>query len=168
MNRAKKLALTVGGALVLIAAVAIPAVAGDQDNFMPRCSQHDVRCQNGTQSAAPWVAFPNGEFFCRQTNQTNGPEDSGGEPDMTFCIRRYDDLVFARDNAQDHHSVVTYMDKIASDAEWNCRNPHGWGTWARCDMDWPEGSRFAVLGFEFAQDYMGDVGGWGTPMGFED
>ena len=87
-------------------------------------------------------------------------------PDGTLCVKRYDDIVWLRDDKADGHSFVyrMYRTDNKGDAR-TCRNPHGRGTWARCNFDWDEDHYWAYSANEYEASTRQWTGNW-VPVGY--
>ena len=53
------------------------------------------------------------------------------------------DLIYVKDTCRDGRSAVArVVDLNGNTATRICRNPHGFGTWAKCDFNWPEPAQY--------------------------
>lgn len=138
-TRAALVALAVGTAVF---AVQSPSMA--DDTYFTFCSTSAVSCQTGVE-----VSGPSGHDACVTATATN----------TRVCIDYAADVVFVTDGRADGNSGLAMVRATAGVAERWCRNPHGNGTWARCDFDWSEtagktvfgGIRLTTLRFDVAQ-----------------
>jgi len=95
----------------------------DGDNYMDVCPSDNVSCQTGV-----------------QVSGTGGTGDTCGTGYKTYVCIDYDgDYVYVYDNDADGGSGLAEIYSTNSSYNFRyCRNPHGAGTWARCNFDWPE------------------------------
>jgi hypothetical protein len=116
--RAAVVALAIGAAVL---GVQSPSMA--DDNYLSRCSASSVSCQTGVK-----VSGPNTNF-CEADTYWN----------TTVCIDFTGDIVYVRDGLADYNSALArILSEGGTVRERFCRNPHGDGTWARCNFDWVE------------------------------
>lgn len=113
--------------------------------FSSICSQAGKICKNGRLVSNPTNCIPdcNHERVCFST--------LSDEPSVRSCLQRYNDLIWVNDQEADGHSGIAAVVND-SHADRICRNPHGAGTWARCNWDWPEGLRWAWQQTEFDKE----------------
>ena len=73
-----------------------------------------------------------------------GSSKCAGTYDAVAEVKLDGDYVYVADTCTDGRSamaqVITYNEAGNSVRHRYCRNPHGYGTWAQCNWDWPEGS----------------------------
>jgi hypothetical protein len=125
------------GAVALVATViavfAAPAPSmADGDDYYSACFASWVSCQTGTKvSGAIGV--------CDTVPAAFGA--------TVVCVVYDGDYIYVKDGDSDGHSA---MAKIKADngsvLDRFCRNPHGAGTWARCNFDWAEAGEKRVYG----------------------
>lgn len=115
------------------AVFAFPSPSFAEDNYFEWCSRGNVSCQTGTK-----VSGPSGQDACavEYTNYTQ------------VCINYDGDIVYVLDGVSDGNSAigaVSTPDAGDVSGRW-CRNPHGVGTWAKCNFNWVEDTTKAVYG----------------------
>jgi hypothetical protein len=125
------------GVLALVAtAVAVfaaptPSLA-DGDDYYFGCPVSTYSCQTGVK-----ITLPAGE--CDTSTAATGS--------TIVCVDYSGDYVYVKDTSADSHSALAW---ISSDAggvhDRLCRNPHGKGTWAKCNFDWSEAAEKVVYG----------------------
>ncbi|GAA3769759.1 hypothetical protein GCM10022225_65720 [Plantactinospora mayteni] len=118
---------------VLTTAVAVfaapsPSMA-DGDNYHSVCTSWTVRCQTGVEVVGP-------AGVCDTANADNGS--------TIVCVDYYGDYVYVKDNDADGRSAMGFVSAENGIAYRYCRNPHGAGSWAKCNFDWAEAGGHAV------------------------
>ncbi len=118
--------------------------ASADGSYHDSCSQENIKCRTGTEmSHAPTTIGEDGTM-CRSYGADEPPVQARYEPDVTVCVRKYDDLVFVKDMAADGHGAIGRVTRISpTPILRNCRNPYGGGSWARCDWEWGEDNQYS-------------------------
>ena len=114
------------------AVLAVPSTSWAADNFLDQCGGATVSCQTGTSSAAPADAD-----YCKIESSTR----------TRVCVKYVGDIVWVKDDAADGNSALARLNGDQGSIHQRfCRNPHGAGSWARCNFDWAENSLLDVYG----------------------
>lgn len=139
--RAGLLALVVT-AVAVFAAPKPSMASGDQ--YFVSCDASWSSCQTGVK-----VSYPVG--VCDTVSAYYGS--------TIVCIEYNGDYVYVKDNDADGDSAMARIDSEYGVAVRYCRNPHGAGSWARCNFDWSESGTKDVWG--------GKLQGYSTmPVGY--
>ncbi len=125
-SRAAAVALAIGAAVF---SVQSPSMA--DDSYFTWCGSSNVSCQTGVQ-----VSGPSGQDTCLTDPNRN----------TRVCVNYAGDIVYVRDGSEDTHSAMALITASAGVADRWCRNPHGVGSWARCNFDWSETANKNVYG----------------------
>lgn len=83
------------------------------------------------------------------TNSSHCPVEAcaTGWDGTKICIDTYGDKVWVYDGKSDGNSALGWIvSSSGSVTQRYCRNPHGQGTWARCNFDWVENVNKQVSG----------------------
>ncbi|MFE9203449.1 hypothetical protein [Micromonospora sp. NPDC006431] len=115
--------VAVGTVAVSTAVFGLQSPSWADENYLDHCTDYGVRCQTGVQVGEPTVADQCG------TDETYL---------TAVCVVEHGDIVYVRDGRVDGHSGLARIDAGAGVAWRYCRNPHGGGTWAKCNFDWAE------------------------------
>lgn len=118
----------VGTVAVGAAVFGYPSASWADDNYFVFCSKSTVSCQTGAETGTPWGAADS----CNEEPYT----------DTNVCIKYDGDIVYVYDGSADGNSAIALV-HIGDAGEGHvanrwCRNPHGLGSWARCNFNWPE------------------------------
>ncbi|MEJ3746139.1 hypothetical protein WEI85_22975 [Actinomycetes bacterium KLBMP 9797] len=115
-----------------VAVFAVPAPSMADDDYYNPCFASWVSCQTGVK-----VSYPAG--VCGSVSATYGA--------TTVCVDYVGDYVYVEDNDADTHSAMAFIANDNGDVlDRYCRNPHGAGSWARCNFDWAESGYKRVHG----------------------
>ncbi|MET8908018.1 hypothetical protein [Micromonospora sp. NPDC004551] len=132
-RRAASAVLALVTAVAVVFAAPAPAMA-QGDDFANVCASPYVSCRNGVEAGLV-------EGQCMTANGTGNYTQ--------VCVRYDGDYVYVRDGQADGHAAIG---EIAG-GDGNiitrlCRNPFGYGTWAKCNFDWTEsGTKFVTGGY---------------------
>ncbi|MEU5721007.1 hypothetical protein ABZ783_04170 [Micromonospora sp. NPDC047738] len=128
-SRAAVCAVAVGAAVF-----GLPSPSWADDNYYGSCSYSFVACQTGVE-----VSPPTGVDWCKSKDYA---------ADTQVCIKFDGDIVYVKDGKSDGHSAMGWIGTpyAGSLSERFCRNPHGAGTWAKCNFDWVEDTTKDVMG----------------------
>lgn len=126
------------GSLGMIVAVASPA-------------QASTRWNSGTRISAPsWGTIDMTISSFNGTSRCGGTDAKGG-------VKYSGDFVYVYDSCRDGRSAVVLVHVIQGSHNGDkriCRNSRGYGTWVRCNWNWPESPTKQLL----AGVYSGNTG----------
>ncbi|GGM53642.1 hypothetical protein GCM10011608_43170 [Micromonospora sonchi] len=130
----------VGGVLALLTAavvvLAAPSPAMASENYANICEVSYASCQTGVQAGLV-------EGQCMTANATSHYTQ--------VCVKYDGDYVYVRDGQADGHAAVAEISGGNGDIRNRfCRNPYGYGTWAKCNFNWTESGTKWVAGGYFA------------------
>lgn len=125
-TRAAVVAFAIGTAVF---ALQSPSMA--DDSYFTWCSSSDISCQTGAK-----VSGPSGQDRCITDPNRN----------TRICINYNGDIMFVRDGNGDGHSAMGLAIASSGVSERWCRNPHGNGTWAKCNFNWVETAQKDIYG----------------------
>ncbi|WP_460807511.1 hypothetical protein [Micromonospora zhanjiangensis] len=69
-----------------------------------------------------------------------------GPASTRVCVKYDGDYVYVLDGKADGNAAMGIIDSEKGIGRRYCRNPHGNGTWARCNFDWSESGKKSVFG----------------------
>ncbi|GAA3573214.1 hypothetical protein [Kribbella ginsengisoli] len=118
------------GLIVVPGAAPLPRAHAD-GGYFDSCSFDWLTCGTGEQ-----VDLTSDQVRAR-TDLCLWDNNDGSHPNAAVCIKRDADVVFVRDTNSDGRSALGQIG-FAVNNIYVCRNAHGFGTWARCDFQWPE------------------------------
>jgi hypothetical protein len=139
----------VSGVLALMTAMVVvlvaPAPAMADETFAVDCAYSYVSCQTGVEGGLV-------EGQCMTSGVSWGHNTS-------VCVKYDGDYVYVRDGQADGHAAIGKIVAMEGSVSTRyCRNPYGYGTWARCNFDWSESGVKVVYGgyFENPRTFSGD------------
>ncbi|WP_027935397.1 hypothetical protein [Amycolatopsis thermoflava] len=112
---------------------AAPAAGAAGADYMEICQSAKVSCQNGAK-----VSGPGSYDRCGTT--------TAAASYTQVCVEYDGDVVYVKDGSADGSSSFGKVSSTSGTAYRFCRNPHGAGTWAKCDFDWSEAADKQVYG----------------------
>ncbi len=125
-----------GGLLALVVtAVAVfaaptPSMAAG-DNYFISCDAAFSSCQTGKKVSSPAGVCGIASAYYGST---------------IVCVDYYGDYVYVKDNKADGYAAMAVIESDRGIAYRFCRNPHGNGSWAKCNFDWSEPAKKQVEG----------------------
>ncbi|MFG3691733.1 hypothetical protein [Micromonospora sp. NPDC047740] len=124
--------LAVGAVAVGTAVFGFPSASWADDNYYDHCSRSDISCQTGVEVGGP-------DYDKCYQESTH---------DTIVCIKFAGDIVYVYDGSTDGNSAMGAVatPDAGSVSVRYCRNPHGSGTWAKCNFDWVEDTTKIVYG----------------------
>jgi hypothetical protein len=123
--------VALGASAIVVLAAPAPAMAAG-DNYYHECANSWASCQTGT------VVGPPSGLPCASA--------SANWHYTTVCVDYSGDYVYVKDRESDGNSAVAMIQSPGSVTYRACRNPHGVGSWARCNFDWSESGTKYVNG----------------------